>query len=333
MAKKLSRKQRAELKAKQQKQLIRLGFQEKEVRNISNKNLRKLATSTIPEKKRGSIQQAVKYLDRKEQNKIASKKYREKLIRQREEKLEHLERLIGADRLSFKKRITARYLDKLSLEDLRKGKIKRKDIKEYIPENKILSYEKFDWDKVYKIPGNKKLHIAFRSLNGEKDIEEELRRFSNYSIEDLLAFLRTIVTKPLTATKRKKGKKGSSTGSSGQAGEAMINLSTQGALNEVYAKQYNSDRRSNTFAKLLSKTAKKKGVDFQHSGIDYHWQYVKQVDSNGRLKAYTEITGRKILIIVNAVLHSITERDRKGFYNKFKSYACEIIPDLNNILP
>lgn len=330
---KLSKRQRAEQKRKQQNKLVRQGFKRQEVEHISNKDLQKLAANSIPQSKTQNVDTALKYLKRKEQNRKASKRHREKLLKQREEKFEILEKIIGTDRLNFKKKPTAKFIDSLKLEDLKKGKYKRRDLLEYIPEDKRKPIDTFDFEKEYEIPGGKKLHFAFRALNGEKDIEEELRRFSRYSNEELIDFLRSIKNMPLTASKRQKGKKGRSVGSSGQAGEAMIKLNSQDALKDVYGKEYNDDRRANNFSKLLAKTAKKKGVDFQHSGVDYHWQSIKQKDDQGRLKAYTKISARKLLIIGNAILWNITERDRQGFYREFYSICVEIIPELKHILP
>lgn len=333
MAKKLSKKQRQLQKQKQQNKLIRAGYSAKEVEHISNADLQKLATSNIPHSKVKDVESGLKLIDKRERDRQRAKERRQTLQNQRMEKLEHLERIIGADPLSFEKQPTARFLDGLSLDDLRKGKYKRSDFKEYIPQETIKPIDRFDFDKVYKIPDGKKLHFAFRSLNGEKDIGEELKGFEKYSNEELLSFLQTIKSMPQTRSSNIKGSKGRNKGSSGQAGEGVIRLNSQAGLTEVYNHERNADRRANTYSKLLSKTAQKRGVRYQHSSIDYHWQNIRQADQNGKPKAYTEITPRKLLIIGNAIMWNITESDRAGFYNEFYSICCEIVPAMKQILP
>lgn len=321
MAKGNKRQKKKQLKKKQTQKLQQTGLSEKEVRRLRGQALEKEYKKIIAQEQK------------KEKARKSSKQRRDKLKQEREEKLQLMEQITGVNRFDFGKYPTARFLDSLKLEDLRKGKYKRTSFKEYLPKKKTGIPEGFDFDKLYPIPNGKKLHIAFRALNGEKDIGDEIAKFERYSNEELLAFLREIKKMPQTRTKRKKGHRGRNTGSSGQAGEAVIRMSSQSALTEMYGKEYNADRRSNNFAKLLSKTAKKKGASFQHSGIDYHWQNIRQIDEDGRLKAYTKISARKLLVIANAVLWNIVEKDRTGFYNDFYAYACEIIPELRKILP
>lgn len=333
MAKKLSKKQRQLQKQKQQNKLIRQGYNKKQIETLSNANLQKLSTANIPQSKGKDVNTALKTIDRREKDRVRAKARRDKLQSQRLEKLTHLEKIIGTDPLSFEKQPTARFLDSLDLEKLRKGKYKRSDFREYIPSEKLKPIETFDFEKVYQIPKGKKLHFAFRSLSGDKDISEELEWFNKKSNEELLSFLRTIKQMPQTRSKGEKGSRGKNKGSSGQAGEGLIRLNSQEALSEVYADERNADRRATTFNKLLSKSAKKKGVNYQHSGIDYHWQSIRQKDENGRLKAYNEITPRKLLVIGNALLWNVTESQRAGLYNEFYSVCVNIIPEMKNILP
>lgn len=328
---KLTRKKRKQQKQKQQNKLIAQGFKAQDVASLSNSDLDTLARVKItPSLAAAGTGQAVKQVKRKEANRLAAQRYRDKKKAERLDKLEVVADKLGLAAGEFKGP-TAKWLDKHSLEELQR--LKRTDLKEWIPKDKIKPIDSFDFDKVYKIPNGQKLHFAFRALTGEKDIADELQTFSRYSNEELLSYMQAIAEMPLTGTTQRAGKVGKRVGSSGQAGEGIVRLNSQAALSEAYNKQYNDDRRSNNFAKLLAKTARKKGVGFQHSGEDYHWQHVKQVDDNGRLKAYTEISARKLLIIGNAILWNITESSRRGFYDNFKITACEIIPALKDILP
>lgn len=327
---KLSKKKRAEQKRKQQNKLVSKGYSRKEVESLSNANLNKLTEYNIPQKASASITDTLKEISRKEKNREASRRYRARKKSERQAKLEQIAETLGLNPLEMKQP-TAKYLDGKSLEELKK--LKRTQLREFIPKDKLKPIDTFDFNKSYKLPKGKKLHFGFRALNGEKDIAKELAEFNKLSNEELISYLKTIKEMPLTSSKGSSGKVGKRVGSSGQAGEGIVRLNSQEALQEAYAIEYNDDRRSNNFAKLLSKTAKKKGVNFQHSGIDYHWQAVRQVDEHGRLRAYTEITPRKLLVIGNAILWSITESERSGFYDEFYSVCCEIIPEMKDILP
>lgn len=351
MAKKLSKKQRQIQKQKRQNKLIRQGYDRKQVETLSNVNLQKLATANISQVKSKDVNKSLEIIEqiererqrqererqrqelRKEANRKSAQKYRKKLQDQRREKEHLISDIIGVDRHEWRSLMNLKTLDRYSLEGLQKGKYKRTDFRQYIPKEYLKPVETFNFEKVYQILNGKKLHFAFRSLNGERDISEELEYFSKMTNEELLSFLKSIKEMPQTRSKSEKGSRGRSKGSSGQAGESLIRLNSQEALSEVYADERNADRRATTFNKLLSKSAQKKGVSYQHSSIDYHWQSIRQKDENGRLKAYTEITPRKLLIIGNALLWNVTESQRGGLYNEFYSVCVDIIPDMKNILP
>ena len=333
MAKKLSRSQRQKQKQKQQNKLATQGYSRKEIERLSNADLEKVYKANITQKQAENVDQALKIINRKERERQRGKERRQALANQRQQKLDLLAEIVGTDPLNFGKYPTARFLDKLKLSDLRSGKYTREDFKEYIPPEKRSFIDTFDFDKVYHVPGGLKLHISYRSLNGETSIEDELAWFSQLSNQELIERLRAIKDMPQTRSRQVKGSKGRNVGSSGQAGEAMVYMSSQPALQELYDDQKNANSRANTRNKLLAKNAEKRGVGYQHSGVDYHWQSIRQKDESGRLKAYTEITPRKLLIIGNAIVWNITESDRLGFYNNFYALCCEIIPDMRKILP
>ena len=229
---------------------------------------------------------------------------------------------------------------------MKKGKYKRTYFREYIPKEKLKPFETFDFEKVYQIPNGKKLHFAYRSLDGNIDISLELQYFNRLTNEQLLQELYKIKQMPQTRTKGERGSKGRTILSSGKAGNGTIKLKSQQALQEEYNTQRKDNRRADTrlkneekkgkndFDKLLSKTAKRKNIGFQHTEkLHVHWQNIKQLDDDGSLKAYTEITPRKLLVIGNTILWNVTEAERGGLYNEFYTACCEIIPDMKTILP
>lgn len=262
---------------------------------------------------------------RKENKRKANKAYREKKKRLESDKRKALEIVSGVPMEKWE-RGTLTKLKKYSLEEIEAGKFK-------VGVNVPKPVGKNIFDEEHKVPGGKKLSFAFRSLSGEIDIADELARFSGWSIEELITNINNWAHKPLTRTKRKKGKRGWNTGSSGRAGEGRIDLLTPGSLKELHYKyDYNYNRRSNTYNKKRSEIAKAKGLRYQHTGNDYHWQYISQATEDGSFKAYTKISIRKLLIIGNAIIENIVEADRTSFYKEFKQVACEVIPLMKSIL-
>lgn len=263
---------------------------------------------------------------KKENRRQSQAKYRQKQKTLETRKRMELERVSGIPMEEWG-RGTLTKLKKYSLKDIENGKFSIADFPE------LYNAQAIDFDKEYTIPDGKKLSFAFRSLNGDIDISDILHHYMNYSITELIQNIRSLVNKPLTASRNIKGKKGRNVGSSGKAGEGRTDLLSPGSFQELYAQQYNENRRANTKAKKLSKSAAKKGIGFQHSGIDYHWQYISQQTEDGRYKAYTKISIRKLLVIGNAILDNIREDDRQGFYNSYKSACITCIPIMEKILP
>ena len=330
---KLSKKQRAKQKQKQQNRLVSQGFKKKEVENLSNVNLQKLSNTNIPQNKRSNTSTALKYIDRREKNREYNRAYRERKKHERGQKLQELERITQTSSIDFNKKPTVKFLDSLDLSKLKNDGYSRQDFIDYIPDQNKKFTDTFDFEKVYQLPDNKKLYFSFRSLDGEFDIAEELNKYNTYTNNQLIAELRQIKEMPLTGSRMVKGKKGQNVGSSGKAGEGKTEYESQKSLYELFAVEYNDNRRANTYVKNRAKSALEKGVTFQHTETDYHWQVICQIDNEGRQRAYTEISPRKLLVIANAIMHNIKEDDRKGFYDDFYVKACEVIPDMQKILP
>lgn len=337
MAKKLSKKQRQQQKQKQQNRLVNQGFNKKDVQQLSNKDLAKLATSNIPQNKKTNTSTALKYIDQREKKREYNRKYRQRKQHEKEylrgQKLQELEKLTGTNAIDLKKKPTAKFLDSLDLDKLKKGQYTRKDFLEYIPEKNRVYTDTFNFDHVYTLPEKKKLFFSFRSLDGEFDISDELNKYNGYTNEQLIAELNQIKNMPLTGSRNVKGSKGRNIGSSGKAGEATIKFDSQSSLFERYNDEYNANRRTKAYIKKRSKSAEKKGVTFQHTETDYQWQVICQKDKEGKQRAYSEISPRKLLVIANAILHNIREDDRQGFYDDFYTKVCDAIPDMKKILP
>ena len=284
--------------------------------------------STLSTKQLEKVYHTEKQKDRKrEQNKRYKQRQREKKLYERTQKLFAFEKATGIH-LDSLPRGTVQRFDAVPLSDIEKGYITIANFPELFGEK-----DKIDFNKVYKFKGNKKLHIAFRALDGDTDISTELEKFNSMSDTELIKKLEEIKNAPLTGTRNKKGKKGKTSDSSGKAGESMIALKSQSSLDEVYRNEYNDNRRSNSFAKFLNKVAKEKGINFQHGGVDYYWQNIAQIDKKGRPKAYTELTPHKALVIANAIMWNIKETDRAGFYQSFYENLTYVMPIMKKILP
>lgn len=337
MAKKLSKKQRKIQKQKQQNKLINQGFKKTDVQQLSNADLKKLAISNIPQNKKTNTTTALKYIEQREKKREYNRQYRQRKQKEKEylrgQKLQELEKLTGTNAIDLTKKPTAKFLDSLDLDKLKNRQYSRKDFLEYIPEKNRVVTDTFDFDYEYKLPEKQKLYFSFRSLDGEFDIADELNKYNAYTNEQLISELNQIKNMPLTGSRNVKGFKGRNIGSSGKAGQATIKYDSQSSLYERYTDEYNANRRAKSYVKKRSKSAEKKGVTFQHTEIDYHWQVICQIDKDGKQRAYEKISPRKLLVIANAIMHNIREDDRTSFYDDFYAKVCDAIPDMKKILP
>ena len=267
---------------------------------------------------------------KKEKHRESQARYRQKQRYQESMKRMELERVTGIPMDEWG-RGTLTKLKGYSLEDIRSKKFTVDNFPE------LYALGSIDFNEEIKIPGGKKISFAFRSLSGEVDISDALHHYNSYTIQDLINNLRDLKNKPRTGSRNIKGKKGRNIGSGGKAGEAQAKMLSPGSFQELYAKHYNADRRGHAWSKKLSKNAKARGIDYQHSGIDYRWQYISQApepgDKPGRYKAYSKISRRKLLVIGNAIMDNIKEDDREGFYNDYKDICIQCIPDMERILP
>lgn len=314
-----SKRLRKKKQKQQQIQVIKQSGYSGKIDKLSSAELQKQYNKIIQqnERKEKAHRQAQK-------RRRANKK---QLDYERTQKKFALEKVSGISMARWKRNaVSNAKIDRISLKDIENGNFSIADFPGIYNENTI------DFDKEYSVPDGKRIYFAFRALNGEIDISEELQRYSKYSNTELINNLKSLKNKPLTATRNKKGSKGKNIGSSGKAGEGQVSLLSTNSFQSLYNENYNANRRANTHAKKLSKNSQKKGISFQHSGIDYHWQYISQSFDGNRATGYSKISIRKLLVIGNAVMDNIREDDRKGWYEKYRYVCISCIPIMDKIL-
>ena len=166
----------------------------------------------------------------------------------------------------------------------------------------------FDFNRKYKLKDNKRLYLAFRDYQGEKNLDTLLKEYSRLSNEQLLKRLETLAHTYPTYSKS------SGTGSSGSAGDYRMTWAKQNVISDYQAETYNANRRR--------ATQKHKG---QYKGY--------QVMKDGRNNSYAEVSARGLLVTMNAFMENITEIDRGIFYRDMYDNIKYHVPELAKILP
>lgn len=212
---------------------------------------------------------------------------------------------------------TDRQIDHIKQKDIELGRVNRTNYPELFREMG------FDYDQIYDLKNNERMFIAFRDYQGEVDIETELRRFSKESNGSLLDGLEAIVNTPPTY---RKGGKGASSGKAGDFKFMVADQETLLVFNKEAKKETAKDKRRLANQSKASKRKLKRG-HFKGDKVGY------QVLKDGNRLSYDKVTPRNLLIMANAIMYNVTEKDRITFYNRFYADITKHIPEMLEILP
>lgn len=287
---KLSRKQRKKAKKKQVKTLKNQGYSVKQINQFSNKEIEQKYNTIVTEKK-----------DREKEKRRARNKY-QKSKELQTWKFYELEKMgIPVENLK------SSYLRKVKKSDIEKGNITRENYPF------LFSSHGFDFNKAYHFPNGKGLYIAWLDYSGESTIEELMSRFSMFSNETLIEFLKGILETPKQYNPTKKN-----SGSSGRAGTFRSMITTD----NVAKKMLKAD--NDALKKSFSNTKKRR----YHKGVNKYYQNITE-DGQATIK---KITGRELLIILNAIMYNVTEDSRDMYAGIYRNITNQI-PDFKTILP
>lgn len=306
---KLSKRKQKELLRKQGKsykeinQLPKEVFQEK-VNVIISENQSKKKPRTQPKK----VQEPVK----------KSKKSSYSVFKNRVSKKRLYLDSIGVDGVLQRGVFSDKKIDSIKLSDIENNTVSRKKYPW------LYKSSSFDFDKEYTFKNDYRMFVAFRDYQGELDIEKELHTLDKYSSDELLDFLQNIVNTPSTY------QKGVSGSSSGKAGSYRFMVAPQKVIETFNKDTYNESRKDKRFLKNQEKgKLKRKKKRQQYKGEKVGFQVLK----DGKRVSYDRVTPRNLLIVANAIMHNVTEKDRADFYRRFYDDITKNIPDMIEILP
>lgn len=304
MAKKLSRKKRKQQRQKQlnivsQKKVV----SGKQLQNISNLELEKLANQIIAERTRETNK-------RHQKREKAKEKYQK-----------------SVDLLEYKKQsLIALGFDENLLKTTYLRKVKKSDIEAFKHGNEYaLGIEKypflypshgFNFDRVYSF-GKQGLYLAWVDFSGEQTFEEICQPFRKYSNETLITYLEGIINQRETYDKNAPNN-GAGT-SSGRAGGLKKGFHSE----KVASRMMEIDNEH--IDKFLESHEKKR----LHTGTNKYYQ----VAVGGGEHTIKEVNGRQLLILLNAVFYNITELNRASEYSDLYDLITKRVPDFKMILP
>lgn len=241
--------------------------------------------------------------------------------------------------LTFKNRVTKKrfYLDSIGVKGaLERGVFSDKkidSIKQIDIQNGSVNREKYPWlyvsksfdfNRIYTFKKNNRMFVAFRDYQGELDIADALNDFSRYNDGALIDFLEHIVNTPASY---QKGVAGSS---SGRAGSYRFMVAPQEVIETFNKDTYNESRKDKRHLKNQDKgKLKRKKKRQQYKGDKVGFQVLK----DGQRVSFDKVTPRNLLIMANAIMHNVTEKDRVDFYRRFYDDITKNIPDMIEILP
>lgn len=308
-SKKLSKQKQVEL-------LKRKGLSYKEARRLNKQNREKISDLIISDSDSKTIEKAIKKATKPTQKRPKKDAYK-----------------------TFKYRVSQKriYLDSIGVKgalergvfsDKKIDSIKQKDI-----ENNTVTRENYPWlfisksfdfDKIYSFRNSQRMFVAFRDYQGELDISDALEQFSKYNNGALIDFLESIVN---TSPSYQKGVSGSS---SGKAGSYRFMVAPQEVIETFNKDTYNETKKDKRYLKNQDKGKKKRrSKRQQYKGDRVGYQVLK----DGTRVSFDKVTPRNLLIIANAIMYNVTEKDRADFYQRFYSDITKHIPDMMEILP
>lgn len=304
-------KKKRQSKRKQRELLRQQGYSYRQINKLDTATKNKLVTLIISDKE-----------DRKKEQKptaVPKTDYqRRKLQRQNRitQKRFYLDS-IGVKGALTRGVFTDKQIDHIKQKDIELGRVNRANYPELFQEMG------FDYDQIYKLKNNERMFVAFRDYQGELDIETELARFSKESNGALLDGLEAIVNMPPTY---RKGGKGDSSGKAGDFKFMVAEQETLQAFNKEAKKETAKDKRRLKNQSKASKRKLKRG-HFKGDKVGY------QVLKDGNRLSYDKVTPRNLLIMANAIMYNVTEKDRITFYTRFYADVTRHIPEMLEILP
>lgn len=306
--KKLSKRKQVELLKKQ-------GLSFKEARRLPKENRIEITELIITDSDLKSIEKAVKKATTQKPKKVKKSNYDAFKFRVSQKRM-YLDS-IGVKGALERGVFSDKKIDSIKLKDIENNNVSRENYKW------LFVSDSFDFNQIYSLKNNNRMFIAFRDYQGELDISDALAQFSKYNDGALIDFLEHIVNTPASY------QKGVSGSSSGKAGSYRFMIAPQKVIETFNKDTYNESKKDKRFFKNQDKKTKRKSKRQQYKGDNVGFQVLK----DGNRVSFSEVTPRNLLVMANAIMHNITEKDRVNFYTRFYDDITKNIPDMKEILP
>lgn len=312
----MAKKQKKLSKRKQVELLKKQGLSYKQARKFDRESIEKISDLIITESDTKTIEKAIKKASKPKPKKQKKSSYDTFKYRVSQKRL-YLDS-IGVKGALERGVFSDKKIDSIKLKDIENGNVSR----ETYPW--IFGIDSFDFNKIYTLKNGNRMFIAFRDYQGELDIADALEQFSKYNDGALLDFLTNIVNTPPSY------QKGVSGSSSGKAGSYRFMIAPQEVIETFNKDTYNESRKDKRHLKNQDKAkAKRRSKRQQYKGDKVGYQVIK----DGSRVSFDKVTPRNLLIMSNAIMHNVTEKDRLDFYTRFYSDVVKHIPDMSEILP
>lgn len=310
-------KNNKKLSKRKQKELLRKkGYSYSQINKINTPTLEKLSTLIISDNQQPKKQKTVVKDTLKETKKPAKSSYL--AFKNRVTKKRFALDEIGVKGALKRGVFSDKKIDSIKLSDLENGRVNRENYPW------LFINSSFDFDKIYTFKNNNRMFVAFRDYQGELDIADALSEFSRYNEGALIDFLENIVNTPQSY------QKGVSGSSSGKAGGYKFMVAPQEVIEMFNKETYNETKKDKRFLKNQNTAkAKRKNKRQHYKGDNVGFQILK----DGKRVSFDKVTPRNLLVMANAIMHNVTEKDRADFYSRFYDDITKNIPEMGEILP
>lgn len=311
----MAKKSKKLSKRKQVQLLKNQGLSFKEARRLKQENQKNIVELIISDSDPKTIQKAIKKATKAVQKKPKKSAYDTFKYRVSQKRI-YLDS-IGVKGALERGVFSDKKIDSIKQKDIENNNVSRENYKW------LFVSDSFDFNKIYTFKNNNRMFVAFRDYQGELDISDALAQFNKYNDGALIDFLEHIVNTPASY---QKGVAGSS---SGRAGSYRFMVAPQEVIETFNKDTYNETKKDKRHLKSQDKKSKRKNKRQQYKGDKVGYQVLK----DGQRVSFDKVTPRNLLVMANAIMHNVTEKDRVDFYRRFYDDITKNIPDMKEILP
>lgn len=295
------RQQKKNLTKKQRELLKSQGFKEKDIKKLSSKQL---------ENETKSIIQYISFWESESTVKEQEKRLTKAIKRDKRKKL-HSKKVYMLEELGYNiQNLNVSLVRKIKLKDIETNNITMENYPDVFDVMQLTTkQQRFNYNKVYKIPNGKAFYFAYCDYTAENDLDLLIQANSRKTPKELMqGIIRLLNTPP------------AENGSNGKAGGYKYQFGTPSDISIFHSEKNKENKRA-------FERKSRVHTDRMYNG------YQTLTDKDHFQNYFTEVTGKGVLTIAYTIMDNVTEFERFVFYERFYTNLVNSIPEFKEILP